>query len=221
MKIDILTIFPSMFEGFLNESIIKRAIDKGKVKINLINFRDYTLDPHGKVDDTPFGGGAGMVLMIQPIYDALMSIKTKDSYVILLTPGGNVFNQRRAREFVKYKHLILICGHYEGFDDRIKSLVDEEISIGDFILTGGEIPAMVISDAVIRLIDGVINKDSLISESFDSNLLDYPVYTKPREFKGMKVPEILLSGDHKKIDEYRKSEQERITKERDERLKNS
>lgn len=221
MKIDILTIFPSMFEGFLNESIIKRAIDKGKVKINLINFRDYTLDPHGKVDDTPFGGGAGMVLMIQPIYDALMSIKTKDSYVILLTPGGNVFNQRRAREFVKYKHLILICGHYEGFDDRIKSLVDEEISIGDFILTGGEIPAMVISDAVIRLIDGVINKDSLISESFDSNLLDYPVYTKPREFKGMKVPEILLSGDHKKIEEYRRSEQERITKERDERLKNS
>lgn len=221
MKIDILTIFPSMFEGFLNESIIKRAIDKGKVKINLINFRDYTLDPHGKVDDTPFGGGAGMVLMIQPIYDALMSIKTKDSYVILLTPGGNVFNQRKAREFVKYKHLILICGHYEGFDDRIKSLVDEEISIGDFILTGGEIPAMVISDAVIRLIDGVINKDSLISESFDSNLLDYPVYTKPREFKGMKVPEILLSGDHKKIEEYRRSEQERITKERDERLKNS
>lgn len=221
MKIDILTIFPSMFEGFLNESIIKRAIDKGKVKINLINFRDYTLDPHGKVDDTPFGGGAGMVLMIQPIYDALMSIKTKDSYVILLTPGGNVFNQRRAREFVKYKHLILICGHYEGFDDRIKSLVDEEISIGDFILTGGEIPAMAISDAVIRLIDGVINKDSLISESFDSNLLDYPVYTKPREFKGMKVPEILLSGDHKKIEEYRRSEQERVTKERDKRLKNS
>ena len=221
MKIDILTIFPSMFEGFLNESIIKRAIDKGKVKINLINFRDYTLDPHGKVDDTPFGGGAGMVLMIQPIYDALISIKTKDSYVVLLTPGGNVFNQQRAREFVKYKHLILICGHYEGFDDRIKSLVNEEISIGDFILTGGEIPAMVISDAVIRLIDGVINKDSLISESFDSNLLDYPVYTKPREFKGMKVPEILLSGNHKKIDEYRKSEQERITKERDERLKNS
>lgn len=221
MKIDILTIFPSMFEGFLNESIIKRAIDKGKVKINLINFRDYTLDPHGKVDDTPFGGGAGMVLMIQPIYDALMSIKTKDSYVILLTPGGNVFNQRRAREFVKYKHLILICGHYEGFDDRIKSLVDEEISIGDFILTGGEIPAMAISDAVIRLIDGVINKDSLISESFDSNLLDYPVYTKPREFKGMKVPEILLSGNHKKIEEYRRSEQERVTKERDKRLKNS
>ena len=221
MKIDILTIFPSMFEGFLNESIIKRAIDKGKVKINLINFRDYTLDPHGKVDDTPFGGGAGMVLMIQPIYDALISIKTKDSYVVLLTPGGNVFNQQRAREFVKYKHLILICGHYEGFDDRIKSLVDEEISIGDFILTGGEIPAMAISDAVIRLIDGVINKDSLISESFDSNLLDYPVYTKPREFKGMKVPEILLSGDHKKIEEYRRSEQERITKERDKRLKNS
>ena len=221
MKIDILTIFPSMFEGFLNESIIKRAIDKGKVKINLINFRDYTLDPHGKVDDTPFGGGAGMVLMIQPIYDALISIKTKDSYVVLLTPGGNVFNQQRAREFVKYKHLILICGHYEGFDDRIKSLVNEEISIGDFILTGGEIPAMAISDAVIRLIDGVINKDSLISESFDSNLLDYPVYTKPREFKGMKVPEVLLSGNHKKIDEYRKSEQERITKERDERLKNS
>ena len=221
MRIDILTLFPEMFKGFLETSIIKRAIDSSKVSINLINFRDYTLDSHGKVDDTPFGGGAGMVLMIQPLYGALMDIKTKDSHVILLSPGGRLFNQKEAKRLKNYKHLILICGHYEGFDDRIKSLVDEEISIGDFILTGGEIPAMAISDAVIRLIDGVINKDSLISESFDSNLLDYPVYTKPREFKGMKVPEILLSGDHKKIEEYRRSEQERVTKERDERLKNS
>lgn len=221
MRIDILTIFPSMFEGFLGESIIKRAIETNKVEVNLINFRDYTLDAHGKVDDTPFGGGAGMVLMIQPIYDALEAIKTEDSHIVLLTPGGSTFNQSKAREFLKYKHLILICGHYEGFDDRIKSLVDEEISIGDFILTGGELPAMVISDAVIRLIDGVINSQSLVSESFDSELLDYPVYTKPREFKGMKVPEVLLNGDHKKIDEYRKSEQERLTRERLEKLKNS
>lgn len=221
MKIDILTIFPSMFEGFLNESIIKRAIEKKKVEINLINFRDYTNDPHKKVDDTPFGGGAGMVLMIQPIYDALEAIRTEESHVVLMSPSGETFNQKKANEYKNYKHLILICGHYEGFDDRIKSLVDEEISIGDFVLTGGELPAMMISDAVIRLLDGVISKESLLSESFDSDLLDYPVYTKPREFNGMKVPDILLSGDHKKIDEYRKQEQLRLTEEKRKKIKNS
>ena len=214
MKIDILTLFPEMFNGFVAESIIKRAIDKEKVKINVINFRDYTDDPHGKVDDTPFGGGPGMVLKVQPIYDALEDIKTDDSHIILLTPSGKTFNQAKAQNLTKYKHLILICGHYEGFDDRIKLLVDEEISIGDFVLTGGELPAMMISDAVIRLLDGVINRESLESESFTNDLLDYPVYTKPREFKGMTVPDVLLSGDHKRIEEYRKQEQLRLTKEK-------
>lgn len=217
MKIDILTLFPDMFDGFLETSIIKRAIENAKVSVNLIDFRKYSLDAHHKVDDTPFGGGAGMVLMIQPIYDAIMDIKTEDSYVILLSPGGTIFNQKQAYRLSNYKHLILICGHYEGFDDRIKVLVDEEISIGEFVLSGGELPAMVVSDAIIRLIDGVINKESLESESFDGDLLDYPVYTKPREFKGMKVPEVLLSGDHKKIADYRKQEQIRLTKERNEK----
>lgn len=214
MKIDILTIFPNMFEGFLSESIIKRAIDKKLIEVNIINFRDYTPDPHNKVDDTPFGGGAGMVLMIEPIYNALMNIKTEDSHVVLLTPSGVTFNQKKAKSFSKLKHLILICGHYEGFDDRIKNIIDEEVSIGDFVLTGGELPSMMISDAVIRLIPGVISEDSLKDESFDTDLLDYPVYTKPREFKGMKVPDVLLSGDHKKIEEYRLKERQRVTQEK-------
>lgn len=211
MKIDILTIFPDMFNGFLSESIIKRAIDKKLVEINIINFRDFSLDPHKKVDDTPFGGGAGMVLMAQPIFDAVESIKTDDSLVILLTPDGKTYNQKIANDLKNYKHLILICGHYEGFDDRIRLLVDLEISLGDFILTGGEIPAMAITDSVVRLLDGVISKESLISESFNDELLDYPVYTKPRDFRGLKVPDVLLSGNHKLIDEYRKNEQIRLT----------
>lgn len=214
MKIDILTLFPNMFDGFLSESIIKRAIDKKLVEINVINFRDYTKDPHNKVDDTPFGGGAGMVLMIQPIYDALMDIKTDDSYVVLLSPSGKTFDQKKAKSFSKIKHLILICGHYEGFDDRIKNIIDEQVSIGDFVLTGGELPAMMISDAVTRLIPGVISSDSLVDESFNTELLDYPVYTKPRNFKGMEVPDVLLNGDHKKINEYRLKERQRITDEK-------
>ena len=214
MKIDILTLFPDMFTGFLNESIIKRAIDKELIEINLINFRDYTPDPHNKVDDTPFGGGPGMVLMIEPIYNALKSIKNEDSHVILLSPSGVTFNQKKAKSLKNYKHIILICGHYEGFDDRIKSFIDEEISIGDFILTGGELPAMMISDAIIRLIPGVINSESLENESFETELLDYPVYTKPRSFMGLDVPEVLLSGDHKKIDEYRREEKIRLTEEK-------
>ncbi len=207
MKIDILSLFPNMFEGFLNESIIKRAIDKGLVEVNIHNFRDYTLDPHGKVDDTPYGGGAGMVLCCQPIFDCIESIKTPDSLVIMLTPEGEVFNQKKAVELSEFKHLILLCGHYEGFDERIKLICDRFISIGDFILTGGELPAMIISDAIIRLLPGVIDKESLESESFNNNLLDYPTYTKPREYRGMKVPDVLLSGDHEKIKEYRLQEQ--------------
>lgn len=214
MKIDILTIFPDIFKNFLNESIEKRAILKKYVEINVVNFRDYTTDSHGKVDDTPYGGGAGMVLMAQPIVDCVNSLKKDDSLVILLTPSGKTYNQRLANNLKNYKHLIIICGHYEGFDDRIKSVVDMEISIGDYILTGGEIPAMAIVDSVIRLIPGVIRSESLESESFDDNLLDYPTYTKPRDFRGMKVPEVLLSGDHKKIDEYRQSERLRITEEK-------
>lgn len=214
MKIDILSLFPFMFDNFLNTSIIKRAIEKKKVFINIINFRDYSKDPHKKVDDTPFGGGSGMVLTCQPIFDCVESIKTDDSYVILLTPTGVTYNQKLAKELTNFKHLIIICGHYEGFDDRIRSLADFEVSIGDFILTGGEIPAMAISDSIIRLLDGVISVESLESESFNDNLLDYPTYTKPRDFRGMKVPDVLLSGDHKKINEYRHQEQIRITKEK-------
>ena len=218
MRIDILTLFPDMFKGFLEESIIKRAIEKKQVQINIINFRDYSKDPHKKVDDTPFGGGAGMVLTCQPIYDCIADIKTPDSYVILLTPSGKTYNQKMAEELKNVKHLIIICGHYEGFDDRIKLVADSEVSIGDYVLTGGELASMVITDSVTRLLDGVITKDSLEDESFNNNLLDYPVYTKPRDFRGLKVPDVLLSGDHKKIDEYRKSEQIRLTKEKREDL---
>lgn len=214
MRIDILTLFPEMFTGFLNESIIKRAIEKKLVTVNIVNFRDYSLDPHKKVDDTPYGGGAGMVLMAQPIFDCVEDLRTDDSLVILLTPDGKTYNQQMANNLKNYKHLIFICGHYEGFDDRIRTLVDIEISLGDFVLTGGEIPAMAISDSIIRLLDGAISKESLDSESFDDNLLDYPTYTKPRDFRGLKVPDVLLSGDHAKINEYRRNEQIRITKEK-------
>ena len=211
MRIDILTRFPDMFTGFLNESIIKRAIDRELVNINIVNFRDYTDDPHNKVDDTSYGGGAGMVLMPQPIFDAVASLKDDDSYVILLTPSGKTYNQGVAKSLKNKKHIILICGHYEGFDERIKALCDEEISIGDYILTGGEIPAMAITDSITRLLDGVITNESLESESFDDELLDYPVYTKPRDFRGMKVPDVLLSGNHKEIEEYRNKERIRLT----------
>ena len=178
MKIDILSLFPNLFEGAFTESIIKRTIEKGLVEINIHNFRDFTTDPHGNVDDTPFGGG-----------------------------------EKMAYDLSHEKHLIIICGHYEGFDERIKSICDMEISIGDYVLTGGEIPAMVLVDSITRLLDGAITSDSLSSESFTDNLLDYPVYTKPRVYNNMEVPEVLLSGDHKKIDEYRLAERIRLTKE--------
>ena len=207
MKIDILTLFPNMFDGVFNESIIKKAIDTKKVEINLINFRDYTDDPHNKVDDTPYGGGAGMVLMCQPIFDCIDSIRTDDSVVVMLTPDGVPYKQKLAYDLSKVKHLILICGHYEGFDDRIRSICDMEVSIGDYVLTGGEIPAMVLVDSIVRLIPGVIKEESHIEDSFgDDYLLDYPTYTKPRVYRGMEVPEVLISGDHKKIDEFRRNE---------------
>ena len=213
MKIDILSLFPNLFEGAFTESIIKRTIEKGLVEINIHNFRDFTNDPHGNVDDTPFGGGAGMVLACQPIFDCVNSIKTDESKVILMTPGGKVYNQKMAYDLSHEKHLIIICGHYEGFDERIKSICDMEISIGDYVLTGGEIPAMILVDSITRLLDGAITSDSLDSESFTDNLLDYPVYTKPRVYNNMEVPEVLLSGDHKKIDEYRMEERKRVTRE--------
>lgn len=213
-RIDILTLFPNMFDGFLNESIIKRARNQGLVDINVINFRNYSKDPHNKVDDTPYGGGCGMVLTPQPIFDAVESLKKKNTYVILLTPDGKTYNQPLAYKLAKFDHIILICGHYEGFDERIRTLADMEISIGDYVLTGGEIPSMVIVDSITRLIDGVIEKDSHQFDSFNNNLLDYPTYTKPRDFRGMKVPDVLLNGNHKEIEKYRLDEQIKRTKER-------
>lgn len=213
MKIDILTLFPHMFDGFLTESIMKRAIEKGKVEINIIDIRDYTPYKNNQVDDYQFGGGGGMIMMCEPVFNTVESIKTKDSHVILLTPRGKTYNEKKAYELKDKKHLIIICGHYEGFDERIYTLADELISIGDFILTGGELPSMMITDSVVRLIDGVITSTSLEFESFNDNLLDYPVYTKPRNFRGMEVPEVLVNGNHKLINEYRESERRRITKE--------
>ncbi|MBQ2640139.1 MAG: tRNA (guanosine(37)-N1)-methyltransferase TrmD [Bacilli bacterium] len=212
MKIDILTIFPNMFNSIFSESIIKRAIEDEKVEINIYDFREYTDDPHKKVDDTPYGGGGGMVLMPQPIFDCIDSIKTKESKIILLTPDGVPYKQKIAYDLSKEKHLILICGHYEGFDERIRTICDMEISIGDYILTGGEIASMVIVDSIVRLIPGVIEEKSHINESFNNKLLDYPTYTKPRSFRGLEVPEVLVSGDHKKIEEYRKEESLKRTK---------
>ena len=203
MKIDILTLFPDMFEGFLSESIIKRALEKGIVQINLINFRDYSKLNNNQVDDTIYGGGPGMLLRCEPIFDCLDDIKTQDSKIIMLTPDGKTFKQSDAKEFKTFKHLIFLCGHYEGFDERIKSIVDYEISIGDFILTGGEIPAMAIVDSIVRLLPGAINCQSLESETFEEGLLDYPSYTKPPIYREMKVPDVLLSGDHAKIEAWR------------------
>lgn len=204
MTIDVLTLFPEMFTGVISSSIIKRAIDDKKVTINLHNFRDFSKDIHHKVDDTPYGGGCGMILACQPIFDCVNSLRRENSKVILLTPDGTVYNQEIAGSLSKEKHLILICGHYEGFDERIRSICDMELSIGDYVLTGGEVPAMVLIDSVTRLLDGVINKESYENDSFYQGLLDYPQYTKPRVYNGLEVPEVLLSGNHQKIAEFRK-----------------
>ena len=214
MKIDILTLFPSMFDGFLNESIIKRARNNNKVIINIHNIRDYSKDPHKNVDDYGFGGGAGMVLMPQPIFDAVDALREPDTKILLMTPQGVPYNQSMAYSLKKMSHIIIICGHYEGFDERIRTIVDEEISIGDFVLTGGEIPSMAITDSIVRLLDGVIEEESHLNDSFNNSLLDYPVYTHPVEYRGLKVPDILLSGHHANIAAWRHNEQLKRTKER-------
>jgi len=213
MKIDILTLFPNLFAGFVTESIIKRAINKKLIEINIIDFREYSPLNNKQVDDTPYGGGAGMLIRCEAVFNCLDAIKTKDSYVIMLGPSGQTFKQQMAMDLSHKNHLIFLCGHYEGFDERIKTLIDAELSIGDFVLTGGEIPAMAMIDAITRLIPGVINEESLKDESFNNNLLDYPNYTKPSTYRGLKVPEVLLSGDHRKIAEYRREEQIKKTKE--------
>ena len=216
MRIDVLTLFPNMFEP-LKESIISRATKTQKIDINVINIRDFSKDKHKKCDDYTFGGGPGMLMMAQPIYDAITSIEGyKDALKIYLSPKGKVFNQSESKRLSKHNHLILLCGHYEGVDQRvIDLLIDEEISIGDYVLTGGELPAMVLIDSVSRLIDGVLGGDeSAEIETFKDNLLEYPQYTKPREFMGISVPEVLISGDHAKVDKWRREQAEKLTRER-------
>ncbi|MCZ0755332.1 tRNA (guanosine(37)-N1)-methyltransferase TrmD [Anoxybacillus sp. J5B_2022] len=215
MKIDILTLFPNMFTGVLHESILKKAQEKQAVSINVINFREFADNKHQTVDDYPYGGGAGMVLKPQPIFDAVAHLtkQANNARIILLCPQGERYTQKKAEELAKESHLILICGHYEGYDERIREhLVTDEISIGDYVLTGGEIGAMVIVDSVVRLLPGVLgNEASSVHDSFSSGLLEYPQYTRPADFRGLKVPEVLLSGNHRLIDEWRQKESLRRT----------
>lgn len=214
MKISILTLFPEMFNGPFRHSIIKRGVEKKLIEINFVNIRDFGLGKHKIVDDTPYGGGEGMILKVDVLDKAISSVKNSsfpNEKIILLTAHGKTFNQTKASEYSTLDHLIIICGHYEGFDDRIKKFIDEEISVGDFILTGGEIPAMLITDSVARLVKGVIKDNSSKNESF-SPLLEYPQYTKPNIYKKLKVPEILLSGNHPEIDKWRKNKSMSITK---------
>ena len=214
MKITILTLFPEMFDGFLTNSIIKRAIANNIVEVNIVNIRDYTLDKYGRVDSAPVGGGAGLIMKCQPVIDCLNAVKTNESRTYLLSPRGKTFNQQKAHEIAaKQKEIILICGHYEGIDERVNDYVDELISIGDFILTGGEIASMAISDSIIRLLDGAIANESIIEESFENGLLEYPQFTEPYDYNGKKIPDILYSGNHKAIDKWRKKESLRLTKE--------
>ncbi|MEY8543329.1 tRNA (guanosine(37)-N1)-methyltransferase TrmD [Dubosiella newyorkensis] len=203
MKITVLSLFPEYFEPLLRTSIIKRAKEKDLFEFETVNFREFTKEKHGHVDDTPYGGGAGMVLSCQPILDALKSVRTPRSKVILLTPQGDVFKQKMALDLSKEEHLIFLCGHYEGFDERIRDYVDLQVSIGDFVLTGGEGACMVICDAILRLIPGVIKQESSHDDSFSNGLLEYPQYTKPPVYEGKAVPEVLLSGHHANIAKYR------------------
>ena len=212
MKIDILTLFPEMFAP-LRESIIKRAVEDNKVEINIINIRDFAAPPHFKCDDEPFGGGAGMVMLCEPLFKAIESVKTDSSNIFYMSPRGRVFNQEIAREMSKLEHIILLCGHYEGIDQRVIDYFNiQELSIGDYVLTGGELPAMVVADSIIRLIPNVIRAESTEEESFSTNLLEYNQYTRPAEFRGMKVPDVLLSGHHKNIEIWRKEQSIEITK---------
>lgn len=213
MKFDVLTLFPEMFDTMKN-SIIGKAIEKKLIEINTINIRDFSRDKHKKVDDTPYGGGAGMVIMPDVVYDAYMSIKEKENAkVIYLSPKGNVLNQNKVEALSKEEHIILLCGHYEGIDQRVlDEIVDEEISIGDYVLTGGELPAMVLIDTVSRYVSGVLNKESVDEESFSNGLLEYPHYTRPEVFLNKKVPEVLLSGHHENIKKWREEKSLEITK---------
>ena len=214
MRITILTLFPEMFDGFMTNSIIKRALAKEIVSINIVNIRDFTKDKYGRVDSAPVGGGSGLIMKCQPIIDCLNSVKTDKSHVILLSPRGETYSQKKAHQFKdQYEDLIIICGHYEGIDERVNKYVDEQVSIGDYILTGGELGAMVISDSIIRLIDGAISSESIISESYENGLLEYPQYTEPFDYEGDKVPDILYSGNHVAIDKWRQKQSLRITKE--------
>lgn len=216
MRIDVLTLFPKMFEGFLSESIMARAIKNEIVEVNLINFRDFSKSKHKKVDDTPYGGGAGMVLGVQSVYDALVSIDGyKEATKLILTPQGKRFEQDMAYKLSNKSHIIILCGHYEGYDERIRDLFDCEVSIGDYVLTGGEIGAMVLVDAITRVIPNVINnEESHQFDSFSNNLLEHPHYTRPSEFMGKKVPEVLMGGNHKLIREWRLDQSIKKTKER-------
>lgn len=212
MKYSVLTLFPEMFEG-IKQSIIGKAIEKNLVEINTINIRDFSKDKHKKVDDTPYGGGAGMVMKPDVVYNAYNSIKSDNAKVIYLSPKGKTLNQVKVKELSKEEHIILLCGHYEGIDQRVlDEIVDEEISIGDYVLTGGEIPAMVLIDSVSRYVEGVITKESVEEESFSNGLLEYPQYTRPEVFLNRKVPEILLSGHHENIKKWREEESLRITR---------
>ena len=212
MKFDVLTLFPEMFE-ILNQSIIGKAIEKDIIDIHLINIRDFSKDKHKKVDDTPYGGGAGMVMKPDVVYDAYQSIKDRNAKVIYMSPQGKPLNQKKVEELSKENHLIILCGHYEGIDQRVlDKIVDEEISIGDYVLTGGEIPAMVLIDSVSRYVKGVLKEDSIKEESFSNGLLEYPQYTRPEVFEGMKVPEVLLSGHHENIEKWRKEKSLEMTK---------
>ena len=215
MKIDILTLFPEMFSA-MQESILGRAQKENKIQIRIVNLRDYTEDKHLKCDDYPFGGGAGMVMMPQPIGSAIEALDPEHkARRIYMSPKGETFKQQKVFELIAYEHLILLCGHYEGVDQRaIDLFIDEEISIGDYVLTGGELPAMVVTDAVSRYVDGVISASSLVDESFSENLLEYPQYTRPQEYRGIAVPEILRSGDHGKIDKWRREQAIEVTKKR-------
>lgn len=219
MQVDILTLFPEMFEGVFQSSILKRAQETGAFQYNTVNFRDYTTNRHHKVDDYPYGGGAGMVLSPQPIFDAVEQIKQKhdtNPRIILMCPQGETYTQKKAEQLAQEDHLILICGHYEGYDERIRThLVTDEISIGDYVLTGGELAAMVVIDSVVRLLPGVLgNQESARSDSFSTGLLEHPHYTRPAEFRGLKVPDVLLSGNHQKIEEWRRKESFKRTLER-------
>lgn len=213
MKISILTLFPQFFSGFLTNSIIKRALAKNLVEIEIVNIRDFTLDKYSRVDSAPVGGGAGLIMKCQPVVDCIKSVKKANSHVILLSPRGTTYNQAKARDYAtNFEHLILVCGHYEGTDERINKYVDELVSVGDYVLTGGEIGATIISDSVIRLLDGVIASQSIIEESFENSLLEYPQYSEPFSFEGDKIPDILYSGNHQAIAKWRKKQALKITK---------